>query len=233
MSKHSMRDGASGRFERRPAAPPGSRASDGFSTRKRASKLCLALVSTSPSSAFFWPRCGVRISTLRLRFSREQLLQRLAVFELHRHVDLGRNVLLVQVDLLQQRARRTAARRTPAGLPRRTRAGPRSGRCAGGTDSAPPAEARRSTAKISTSSPLAAAIFCRSSISSTVVSRSRSAGRLLEAHLLGWPPPCGRAVPRARSLCRPSRNSRTSWTAPAYASSVVSPCTHGPRQRWM
>ena len=77
---------------------------DGFSTRKRASKLCLALVSTRSSSAFFCPRCGVRISTLRrAALLRQQLLQRLAVLEIHRHVNLRRDVLLVQINLLQQR----------------------------------------------------------------------------------------------------------------------------------
>ena len=68
MSKHSMRAGASGRLS---ASCNASWIAfdEGFSTRNRASKLCFALVSTRSSSCFFCPRCGVRISTLRWRFS--------------------------------------------------------------------------------------------------------------------------------------------------------------------
>jgi len=41
---------------------------DGRMMRKRCWNACLALVSTKSSSAFFWPRCGIRISTLWPRF---------------------------------------------------------------------------------------------------------------------------------------------------------------------
>ena len=117
---------------------------DGFITRKRASKLCLALVSTRSSMAFFCPRCGVWISTLRLRFSESSSSSGFAVFEIHRHMDDRRDVLLVQINLLEQRGEELAARRTRAGPPRKTRGGPRSARCASGKGSAPPAAAPRS-----------------------------------------------------------------------------------------
>ena len=43
----------------------------------------------------------------------EQFFQRLAILEIHRHVDDRRDVLLVQVNLLQQRAEELRIRRTP------------------------------------------------------------------------------------------------------------------------
>ncbi len=106
-------------------------------------------------------------------------------------------------------------------LPRKIRGGRRCVRCADGTGSPPPAAARRSTAKMSMSSPAAAAIFCRSSISSTVESRSRSeaasskrvssdacshslaqlAGQIRHA---GLPETAGRRAPRSHSSRRSS-----------------------------
>ena len=58
-------------------------------------------------------------------------------------------------------------------------------------------------------------------------------GRFFKARRLRTPVCIRPRNSRARSLWRPSRNSFTSRTAAAYASSVVKPWTHGPRQRWM
>ncbi len=76
---------------------------DGFITRKRASKLCLALVSTRSSSAFFWPRCGVWISTLRPRFSESSSSSASRSSKSTGTWIIDGNVLLVEIDLLQQR----------------------------------------------------------------------------------------------------------------------------------
>ena len=133
MSKHSMRVGALGQVQR-----VLQRLLDGFRgwlQHAEAGVEAVFGVGLRPASsmAFFWPRCGVWISTLRWpRFSDEQFFERFAIFEFHGHVDFGGDELLIEIDLLEQRGEELAPRRTRPGLPRKTRGGPRSGRCAGG-----------------------------------------------------------------------------------------------------
>ena len=75
---------------------------DGFSTRNRASKLCLALVLHQVEQRFLLPALRrADFDALAALFA-EQFFQHFAVFEIHRHVNLGRNVLLIQINLLQQ-----------------------------------------------------------------------------------------------------------------------------------
>ena len=76
---------------------------DGFRTRKRPSKLCFAFVCARFSMAFFCPRFGVWISTLRFFFSREQFLHHFLIFEIDRDVNDAGNILLIQINLQQQR----------------------------------------------------------------------------------------------------------------------------------
>src|SRR5579884_645270 len=63
MSKLSMRFGSSARLSAFCRASAMAREL-GLRTRKRCSKECAALFFTRSSRARFWPRCGVRISTL-------------------------------------------------------------------------------------------------------------------------------------------------------------------------
>ena len=63
----------------------------------------MALVSTSASSAFFCPRCGSLNLHLVAALFAQQLFQHLAIFEVHRHMDAAGDVLLVEINLLQQR----------------------------------------------------------------------------------------------------------------------------------
>src|ERR1035441_3270580 len=69
MSKHSMRAGGAGRFSASSSAC-WMAFDEGFSTRNRASKLCLALVSTRSSMAFFCPRSGRRSRQVQRVFKR-------------------------------------------------------------------------------------------------------------------------------------------------------------------
>jgi hypothetical protein len=116
---------------------------DGFSTRKRASKLCLALVCHQVHQRFLLPALRGADFHLAAALFRQQFLHHLAVFEFHRHVNLAGNVLLIHVNLQQQRREELRLVERPPGLPRRTRGGRQSARGAGGTDSAPPWAARR------------------------------------------------------------------------------------------
>ena len=188
-------------------------ADEGFSTRKRASKLCFALVCARFSMAFFWPRCGVWISTLRLLLFGEQLLHHLAVFEIDRHVNHAGDILLIEINLQQQRREEFAAHRTRPGLPRRTRGGRQSARCAGGRDSPRPAAARRSRRRYRRRRRRP-----RPSSGARRFLRRWSAGRAARRLLRSacrptLPAICVAQFARPESLCRPSRNSRTWRTA--------------------
>ena len=202
----------------------------GFSTRKRASKLCLALVSTSPSSAFFCPRCGVRISTLRWRFSLSSSSSASRSSNSTGHVDLGGDELLVQVDLLEQRAEERRLVVLHLVFPEELAA----------IHNLPVAqveEIERHQRRLGVD---------REDIDVVALGRGHllalldlfhggdqvaQSGGFLEAHLLAGGFHADAHIRAPDRVWRPSRNRRTSRTAAAYASSVVSPWTHGPRQR--
>ncbi len=198
MSKHSMRAGASGRFSascKRFLNGPRGR----LQHAEARVEAVLGVGLHQVQQRLLLPALRRADLHLAVALFREQLFQRLAIFEIHRHVNLAGNVLLVEVDLLAAARRRTAARRTPPGLPRRTRGGPRSGRCAGGTGSAPPAAARRSRRRCRRRRP-----WPRPSSAALRSlprwSAGRAARRPLRSASPRTPPPCARAG-RAPGRC--------------------------------
>ena len=233
MSKHSMRLGGFGQIQR-----VLQRLLDGLRGRLQHAEALLEAVpgvgldqrQHAPSSG---PRCGVWISTLRPRFSESSSSSASRSSKSTGHVDAARDVLLVQIELLQQRGEELRRDRIRAGLPRRTRGGRRSARCAGGTGSPPPAAARRSRRRCRCRRPRRRPSSASPRISSTVADRSRSRRRLLEAHVLRGglharaqlrAPDRFAGLPETAARRAPRRRRSRPWSGPR---------THGPRQRWM
>ena len=172
MSKHSMRVGGSGRREQILQALPESPSTDGFSTRKRASKLCFALVSDQRQH-------GLLLAALRrvdldapAALFGQVLLQIVAVLEVHRHMNQAGNVLLIEVDLLQQRFEERWRIELELVLPEEL--APVDDVAVAQVEQVDRDQRRLGVVgEDSASSPSAAAIFCFCSISSTVEIRSR------------------------------------------------------------
>ena len=140
--------------------------------RNRASKLCFAFVSTSETMAFFWPRCGVSISTLRPRFSDKNSSSSSRSSNADRNMNLPRYVRLIEIHLLHQRFDQLGRLEFDLVLPEEL--APVHDVAVAHVEQIHRHQRRLGVdAKMSASSPSAAAIFCFCSISSTVEIRSR------------------------------------------------------------
>ena len=102
MSKHSMRRGALGQAQR-VLQRLLMACEDGFSTRKRCVEAVLGVGLHQVQQRLLLAALRRVDLHLAAALLREQLFERLAVLEIHRHVDRGGDVLLVEVELLEQR----------------------------------------------------------------------------------------------------------------------------------